>query len=293
MVSEVDKYSRKAAIHVTQSRRAGFRIGPVPFWVSSALVIVSLLAAGVTFFVPSILRGPAVMNGSARGTALVVIAVDVPMLGIAMWFATRGSYRSLIVWLGAIAGVLYQSVLFLFFTPFNSLFLLYVALFALCFWSALTLLHEIDVEALARRFSPTLPARGLAAYVLVVVVLNAAIWLRQIIPSTFSSGTPSWLEGTGMATNPIFVQDLAFWLPIMTVAAIWLWRRRPWGYLVVGSVLTMWVVESISIAVDQTFGHAADPLSPVASSSIVPVFVVLAVIGLIPVHFFYRRLTGP
>jgi hypothetical protein len=40
----------------------------------------------------------------------------------------------------------------------------------------------------------------------------------------------------------------------------WLWRRRPWGYLVViGAALVMLVLESTGIAADQWYGHAADP----------------------------------
>ncbi len=76
----------------------------------------------------------------------------------------------------------------------------------------------------------------------------------------------------------------------MAVAAVWLWRRRPWGYLVVGSMLTMWVIESLGVAVDQWFGHAADPSSTVASAAIVPVFGVLTLVGLIPLYFYFRNL---
>ena len=44
----------------------------------------------------------------------------------------------------------------------------------------------------------------------------------------------------------------------------------------------MWVLEGVSIAADQWYGHAADPGSAVASSALVPAFAILAVIGLIP-----------
>ena len=42
---------------------------------------------------------------------------------------------ALLVWLGGVAHILYQSVLFLFGTPFNDLFLLYVAMGSLALWS--------------------------------------------------------------------------------------------------------------------------------------------------------------
>jgi hypothetical protein len=49
-------------------------------------------------------------------------------------------------------------------------------------------------------------------------------------------------------------------------------------------------IESVSIAVDQSFGHAADPASSVVSLAIVPVFVVLALVGLVPLFFDFRNL---
>jgi hypothetical protein len=101
------------------------------------------------------------------------------------------------------------------------------------------------------------------------------------------------LRGTGLTTNVVYVQDLALWLPLMAVAAAWLWRRRPWGYLIVGAGLVMWVIESASIAVDQWYGHAADPGSPVASAALIPAFAVLAVAGLIPIYYLQRDFAGP
>jgi hypothetical protein len=68
--------------------------------------------------------------------------------------------------------------------------------------------------------------------------------------------------GTGLTVNVVYVQDLALWLPLLAVAAAWLWRRRSWGYLLAGAGLVMWVLESTSIAVDQWYGHAAAPASP-------------------------------
>ena len=79
----------------------------------------------------------------------------------------------------------------------------------------------------------------------------------------------------------------------MAVAAAWLWRRRPWGYLIVGAGLVMWVIESVSIAVDQWYGHAADPGSSVASAALVPAFAVLALAGLMPIYYLQIGFASP
>jgi hypothetical protein len=260
------------------------------YLLSGALALVAALAGLTTFFASNLLRGPAVMNGSARGTALVVFALAVPLLALAMFGASRGSTRAIILWLGAAAYILYNSLLFLFLTPANQLFLLYIAQLSLALWSIVAVVGHVDVGALRDRFSSRLPVRGIVVYTLAIVFLNALLWLRGIVPAIFSSGAPAFLNGTGVTTNIIYIQDLAVWLPLMGVAALWLYRRQAWGYLIVGSVLTTWVIESIGIAVDQWFGHNADPTSSVASAAFTPVFGLLALIGLVPLYFYYRNL---
>jgi hypothetical protein len=268
----------------------GTALAPSTYWLSGALAVVAAAGAAATFFIPGVLRGPAVMNGSARGTALVVLVIAIPALLLSMRAAAAGSVRALIVWMGAIAYITYQTVLFIFETPFNQLFLVYLAMFSLSFWSVVSILRQLDLESLRARFSPKLPVRGLATYALIMVVLNALAWLQSVVPGVLSSAPPSWLDGTGTTTNAIYVQDLAFWLPLTAVAALLLWRRQSWGYLVVGSMLTYWVIEGVSVAVDQLFGHIADPSSTVVSVVLVPAFGVVALVGLIPLYIYFHHL---
>ena len=51
----------------------------------------------------------------------------------------------------------------------------------------------------------------------------------------------------GVATNPVFVQDLAIWRPAAVVVALGLWRRRPWAALRAGAVLVFWFLESVGL----------------------------------------------
>lgn len=230
------------------------------------------------------------MNGSARGTALVVLGVAVPVLAVSMFLVARGGVRPLITWLGAAAYTLYNSVLFLIATPFNSLFLFYVAMFGLSVWSLTLVLHAIDVPAFARRFSASLPARAIGGFLGAVAILNALAWLAQAVPAVFSDRSPAFLEGTGLITMPTFVQDLSFWLPLTLVVAIWMWQRRAWGIVLAGALIVYGVIEAVGVAVDQAFGHAADPASSVASVVAVPGFLVLAAIELVVVYFYLRNL---
>ena len=249
---------------------------------SLALAAVAAVSCAVTVFVPDLLTGPAVMTGSARGTGLVALVVAVPVLLAALWWVHLGSLRAVPVWLGAVAFLLYNAVMFLFATPFDDLFLLRVAMFGLALWTLVVALATEDLLAFAGRFRSTTPVRAVASYVLVVVSLNALAWLVPIVRATVASGPPAFLDGTGMTTHPLYVQDLAFWLPAMATAAVLLMRRAAWGLLVVSAGLVFWVVESVGVAVDQWMGHAAAPSSSVASAAVSLPFTVLALVGLVP-----------
>ncbi len=94
-----------------------------------------------------------------------------------------------------------------------------------------------------------------------------------------------------MLTSPVHVLDLGFTLPLGIFAAIWLWQRKGWGYVLAGLLLVMLTIETASIAVDQYFGHIHDPS---ASLDAVPLFVGLTVIGLIvSVAYLYFLRTKP
>jgi hypothetical protein len=230
------------------------------------------------------------MNGSARGTALVVLVVAVPITSVAVVLTGRGARRAGAIWLGAVGYLAYNAVLFLFATPYNRAFLVYVAMLGLAVWSLGGLLTPV------RRQDDWLTgwtARLTAGYLWLVTALNAAIWLRGILPSAIAERPAAVTDGLGVATNPVYIQDLALGLPAAAVTGVLLWRGRPGSASLAIAVLTYWAIESVSIAVDQWFAVAADSATTIASASVVPVFVVLTLIDVIVLVIAARRLHVP
>lgn len=266
--------------------------GGIAYWLSGALAVVAAVNALLTYLVSDVLRGTAVMNGSARGTALVVLLAGVPVLAGSLILASRGSAIAVVTWLAAVGFLLYNALMFVFATPVNRLFLLYLAMLSLAAWSAGTLLWHTDVRALARLVPARAPMRMAAGYLWALVLLNGGAWLVRILPTLAGSGEPGYLRGTGMTTNIVFVQDLALWLPLTAVAAAWLWLGKPAGYLLGGASVVMGVIEGISIAVDQWYGHVADPASTVVSAVLTPVFGVLALLSLVVAWRLLRGLAA-
>ena len=264
------------------------RPGRIAYLMSAALGVAAAAAAGLTVAFPSLISGLPGANGNLRGTAVVVLAVGVPVLAAAILWAGRGSTRAFIIWLGTLAYLLYQAVMLCFATPFNSYFLFYVAYLGLAVWAIVFLVRGTDLAAFGLTLSPKLPIRSIAGYALVLMVLNATAWLSGILPAVLSDNPRAFLTETGLLTNPVYIQDLAIWLPLLSTAAVAAWLHRVWGQLVTAAMLVMFVLESISISVDQYFGSHADPT--LSSMTMVPVFAAVAVVTAVPLIVCLRNI---
>ena len=157
---------------------------PSAYLVSALLAVVAAEASAAMWFLPDVLHGAPAMDGSARGTALVVLIVGVPLLVVSMWATSRGSARAMFVWAGTVAFLLYQAVRYVLATPFNALFLVYDAMLALAIWSAVTLVGQVGVRQLPVLVHERMPVRSLAAGIasgvvaggMVIVVCSFSPW---------------------------------------------------------------------------------------------------------------------
>ncbi len=147
---------RRAAV-MEQRRPAVIDASRLPYVLSALAAVAATVAAAGSFLFPSLLTGAAVATGNMRGTALAVLLVGLPVLVTAMVHSARGSARALVIWLGTLAYLLYQAVLFCFAVPLNNLFLAYVAYLGLCLWSLVTVLLRSSLDAFGRRLSVRMP----------------------------------------------------------------------------------------------------------------------------------------
>jgi hypothetical protein len=264
------------------------RPGRAPYVLSLLLLIAAGCATIASLARPDLIHGPAVSVGSLRGTALVVLVVAMPLLALSMAAVRRGSTLALLGWLGSVGYIGYQSVLFLFGSPFNGLFPAYLGMLSFAGWTLVTMAPVLPVAEIAGRFGPRTPVRAVAGYLTVMTLLFYALWLRAIVPALFASESPAFLEGTGMITGPGQIMDLAFLLPLCLLTSAWVWQRRAAGIVLAGIVQVGLVIETISIGVDQWFGALADPSSPVVSAAMAPAFGVVTLVALLVLGAFLR-----
>lgn len=274
------------------TRLAAGRHTDPPYGMGLALAAVTAPTTAVTLLRDGLLDGPAVMQGSVRGTAAVMLLLATPALLAAMVSTRRGGGKAdsaILWWLGVTGYLMYNSVLLVFATPFNALYLAYETMLGLSIAGVVVLLRRLDVTALARRVNAR-SARPVAVFIAIVALANLAAWLRLIVPA-LTQADPAFLVGTGLITNPVHNQDLAFWIPVALLIATWLWQRRPIGLVLAIAYLIYWLLEAISVASDQWFGATADPASTVATMGGAYLFAGVAVVTAIPLIAMVRRPT--
>jgi hypothetical protein len=220
----------------TSSRRRVLVAAPA-LLLSGLLIPPVLVATGAGLLVPGVYRDAPVWAAQARGQDLVTLLVAVPLLVAGLIGAARGSVRSLLVWIGAVAYLAYAYATYAFGAHFNPLFLVYVASFGLALYALVLGLVGVDAGTLAATFPRSAPTRLVGTSLIAMGLLTAALWLAQDVSAIASGRVPASVTEAGLLTNPIHVLDLAIVLPGAVLTGALLLRRRPWGFILAASFL--------------------------------------------------------
>jgi hypothetical protein len=263
---------------------------PRPLQLTTVVVLVlTAVASGVGLFVDGFYhRDAAVLLPQSFGQDLLTLVVAVPVLAIALWYASRGSRRAYVVWLGTLGYVVYTYATYAIIAQFNELFLVYVATFGLSLATFVGGLSRVDAADLKRAFGDR-SVRPYVAYLLLVAVLVGPLWLSEVLTATLANTVPSSIAGTGLPTNVVHVLDLGVVLPAFVLSAYLLARREPWGYALTGVLLVKGATLGLAILSMAGFMLRAGAVVPLP---MLVVFGLLSALGLLAVAGFVRAL-GP
>ncbi len=241
---------------------------------TAVLVILAIPVHLAGLFVSSLYRDPALLIPQNLGTDLVTVGVMVPLCAFAA-AAMRRSARARLVWLGALGYFVYAYGMYALGVHWNRLFLAYVALFGVSFYTLVLGLARTDAPALAALGS-RVPRRAASLYLVSVAVLVGAAWLLDELRATWTGVAPASLAEFDAPTNIVHVFDLALVLPALVLASVLLRRRRAWGFVLAGALLVMTTAIGLWILALIGFSTLAGYPGPLA---ITIFFSVLTVIG--------------
>lgn len=181
------------------------------------------------------------------GQDAVTLVVGLPLLLASMRLTARGSTRGLLLWTGALFYFAY-SYYFYVIGGFNVLFLVYVAIVSASLYGLLSLLFGIDPEALKARFDARAPARLGGGFIVGCSLFFALMWVGMVLASVAAGTRPDEV------LHSVVTIDLTVLLPLLFFGGLLLWRRRPWGYVLGGLLLTKLAITGFTLAFTTALG---------------------------------------
>ena len=253
------------------------------------LALVALLlaaaAAAAGFLASGLYRDTDEGIRQARATDLVTLIFAVPALGLGLWRARAGSAGGRLVAVAALGYLAYSYAIYAFSVVINPMTPVHIAILGIATWSLVLTLFGLDNATvdLASRFR--LSRRTTGGFLIAVAGLFAMVWLSQIAGAITSGRLPSAVSDLGLPTSPVYALDLAFAIPLMTLAGVWLIRRDRRGPAGAAAGLGFLVILGLSVLAIFAFEAAAGiavEVPPIAIfGAVTATAAILLVVGLI------------
>jgi hypothetical protein len=210
--------------------KATRRFGPAPL-LSALIAILAGTASAGGLLIGDLYRDNMWVTSAWHGNDLITLAVAVPVLVAALVLCLRGSARAQLVWLGMLAYMLYGYAFYLFGAAFNRFFLIYAALFGLSIFAMVFALPGVDAVGISQRFRATTPVRWVGGYMVITALGLGGAWIAMSLTFVVTGRMPQPIVASDHPTGVVFALDLSLLVPGLMLAGVWLWRHRPWGYV--------------------------------------------------------------
>lgn len=171
-----------------------------------------------------------------KGQDFVTLFIVIPICICSMLSARKGNMRGMLSWLGVLAYLVYQNLLYSLATAFNVLYLIYVIAFSLSAAIFISVSLSIDFVTIRRQFTKRFPVWITGVYELTMATMLALLWISNII-ERYSHGTMGKDNPELYYRQISEALDLGIIVPLCFSAGNLLLQKRPVGFYLTGIVL--------------------------------------------------------
>ena len=175
----------------------------------------------------------------------VRLLIGIPVLVGSFVLYLRGSLRGTAVFVGSLAGFLYQYLLWTFAWAYNAYFLVYVGAFSLSLCTLVLVLVGLDLSRVREEISDRFPVLTAASFSFAVGGLLLLKCLGEIVPTIGTGAMPA--VATGYYTMVDQALDLGLLVPLCILVGVLLLRREALGYLLSASTLILAMTVGLSV----------------------------------------------
>ncbi len=257
-----------------------------PYIFSIIITILAALTSIGGLLLPDMYRDNPFVKTTWLGNDAVTLFIAVPLLVAALVYSARGSSKAQLIWMGMLDYMLYNYAFYLFGAAFNVFFLMYAALLALSIFALIFGLTTLDVNRISQQVRKEAPIKWIGGYFLFVASGLGLVYLIQSISFITTGNLPAIVTMSGHPTNVVFALDLTLLIPWLFIGALWLMKRKPWGYAIAGILNVKGPLYTLVLAVNSILVVNAG----ISKTSELPLWGTLTVLGLIASVLFYANI---
>jgi hypothetical protein len=177
----------------------------------------------------------------------------VPLSILGMRLYQRGRLRGQLMLAAVFTYLAYNYLIGVMGNAFNSMFLVWTAIFSTGAFGAALTFASIDAPTLPEKLAAGFPRKSLAVYMLVLAAALLSQYLLQVLTAYATGQPPATLEH--YTTLELAALELGIMVPLHVVGAVLLWRRRAWGYLIAIPLAFAAAMTFIALSVGQMLLH--------------------------------------
>lgn len=170
-----------------------------------------------------------------------------PILLVSIFYASKGNKAAKIIWIGTIITNVYSYVIYCFNVHFNFLFHIYCLILGLSIFSALIFfVKNINVD-FKNWFTQKTPTKTIGIFLFIVASMFTAMWLAGSLPAALTNTAPENIIKDNLFTSPVQVLDFSFYLPLMFISSVMVFKKKTLGYILAPMMLVFTILTNVNI----------------------------------------------
>lgn len=238
----------------------GRSVGSAARWFAVAAAVLALAASAAGLLLDDVYTGAASTAEMFRAYDLVTLLLVLPAFVVAGRAARRGPGQARLVVPSLLAYLVYSYGYYLFGTGFNDLFLLHAVVLATSVTALVLHLTTLDLAAFTGRVEAGSGMKGAAVVLGLLAAALGGMWVYFALDNAITGDVPdgSRLVETDTIVHLGIALDLTLLVPLYTAAAILLWRRTTWGFVLGVVAAVAGLLHQVDYIVAMPFQVAAD-----------------------------------
>ena len=248
---------------------------------TAGVAIAAMLAAVLGLLVDGVYGDDAATTQMLRGNDVVTLLVAGPAL---LWSARAAGHDSVLgrlVTASLLAYLAYTYPNHLLGAGFTDLLLLHAPLLTAALVALVGTVGEIDRDDLPAHFGAAVPVRVVGTLLGTLGAALGLMWVYACAAFIVSGAVPagSSLVETDTVVQLGIVLDLTLLVPLYVVAAVTLWRRTGWGFLLAAVALLAGTLHQVGYVVALLLQDAAEVSGAVALDPVEPLILLMYAVG--------------